>query len=122
MLYSVVEMYPKAAIFWRIVAPKRGGMRATNTPLGYESPPGFGLRQSSAALGTRVRLVLGTSIESAVARLVGKRQRTAAVQNAIARLRPPNRIGPFVGRRSRNPTFRSAVVPGRTPETLATGE
>jgi len=75
-------------------------MKPTNTQLGYESPPGFGLRQSSAALEARAHPVLKTSIESEDVRLVGKRQRTAAVQNAIARLKPPSRMGPFVGRLS----------------------
>ena len=58
-------------------------VRATHEP--FEAPPGFGLRQSSGALVARVRAAVRTGIESAVARLVGKRQRTAAVQNAIAR-------------------------------------
>jgi len=87
-----------AADVRRIETPKRGGMRPTNTQLGCGFPPGFGLRQSSAALDARLHTMLRGSIDSAIAPLVGKRQKTAAVQNAIARLRPPNLIWPFVGR------------------------
>ena len=82
----------------RIETPKRGGMRPTNTQLGCGFPPGFGLRQSSAAFPPTAQPPTRCRFSILDKHLLPKRQRTAAVQNAIARLRPPSLIGPFVGR------------------------
>ena len=60
----------------RIGSPKGGRRRSRNTQLGYGFPPGFGLRQSSAALDARLHTMLRGSIESAIAPLMGKRQKT----------------------------------------------
>ena len=72
-------------------------MRPTNTQLGYGFPPGFGLRQSSAAFPPTAQAPTRCWFSIQDKHLLPRRRRTAAVQNAIARLRPPCVIGPFVG-------------------------
>ena len=89
---------PVAADVRRIGAPKRGGMRPTNTQLGYGFPPGFGLRQSSAAFPPTAQPLTRCRSSILDEHLLPKRQRTAAVQNAVARLRHSSLIGPLVGR------------------------
>ena len=55
--------------------------------MGYRSPPGFGLRQSPGALEAWDCPGGENGFESEVVRLMGKRQGTAAVQDAVALLR-----------------------------------
>jgi hypothetical protein len=52
--------------------------------VGYRDPQGFGLRQSSGALESSSHSVATPGFESTVARQVGKRQETAAAQDAVA--------------------------------------
>jgi hypothetical protein len=86
-----------AADVRKIGALKRDGIRPTSTQLGHGFPSGFGVRQSSAAFPPDAQPPSRCWFSVLDNLILPKRQRTAAVQDAVARIRPPGLIGPYVG-------------------------
>jgi hypothetical protein len=93
----MASMKSAAANVRRIGAPNRGGMRPANKQSGCGCPSGFGLRQSSAAFPPTAQPPTKDWSPRLDEHGFRKRQRTAVVQNVIARFGPPDLSGPSGG-------------------------